>query len=89
MRKSRTPAAALAGAFTAALLIAAVPQPSQAAINYNASKSNTGNFTFNPTDPAALKKCKALSGKAAKQTNGTTLCIVPQKTATTTPTSSH
>jgi hypothetical protein len=80
MWSSPKPASALIAALTAALLIAS---PAFASINYNASKSNTGNFTFSPGNSAGLKKCAALHGKAVKQTGGKTLCVVPPKPQTT------
>jgi hypothetical protein len=73
----------LAGACGAAVLIASVPSSALAAVNYNSSKSNTGNYTFDPTDAAALQKCKDAGGKAAKQPDGTTLCVLPEKPDTT------
>jgi hypothetical protein len=63
----------------AVLLVASVPSSALAAINYNSSKSNTGNYTFNPTDAAALQKCKNAGGKAVKQPDGSTLCVLPDK----------
>jgi len=73
----------LIGAFSAALLVASVPGSALASINYNSSKSNTGNYTFDPTDAAALHKCKEAGGKAAKQPDGSTLCVLPEKPDTT------
>lgn len=73
----------LIGACSAALLVASVSSSALAAINYNSSKSNTGNFTFDPTNAAALQKCKEAGGKVVKQPDGSTLCVLPEKPDTT------
>jgi len=66
MRDNPLPVVALAGACAAALLIASASQPASAAINYNASKSNTAALMAHPThacSPRLSRRCKGLKTK--------------------------
>jgi hypothetical protein len=66
MRNKPLPVLALAGACAAALLIASATQPASAAINYNASKSNTAALTAHPThacSPRLSRRCRGLKTK--------------------------
>jgi hypothetical protein len=66
MRNKPSPALASARASAAALLIASAPQPASAAVNYNASKSNTAALMGHPThacSPRLSRRCKGLKTK--------------------------
>ena len=52
-----------------------------AALNYNSSKSNTGNFTYNPNEDLNGPKVCSDAGGAIKAGPGKlNTCIVPKKT---------
>ena len=66
MRNEPLPVLVLAGACAAALLIASAPQAASAAVNYNASKSNTAALMAHPThacSPRLSRRCKGLKTK--------------------------
>jgi hypothetical protein len=66
MRNKPLSILALAGACATALLIASAPQPASAAVNYNASKSNTAALTAHPThacSPRLSPRCRGLKTK--------------------------
>ena len=53
-----------------------------ASINYNASKSNTGNFTYNPNqDLNGPKLCSDGGGTVKKGPGKLNTCLMPQKTS--------
>ena len=47
-----------------------------AAVNYNSSKSNSGNFALNPQDPNASKACTDAGGKVSKLKSGHKVCSI-------------
>jgi hypothetical protein len=47
-----------------------------AAVNYNSSKSNSGNFALDPKDPNAAKACTDAGGKVSTQKNGHKVCSI-------------
>ena len=52
-----------------------------ASINYNASKSNTGSFTFNPNqDLNGPKLCSNGGGTIKKGPGKLSTCVMPKKT---------
>jgi hypothetical protein len=66
----------------AAVVVAFVltPHGAFATINYSASKSNTGNFTYNPNEDLNGPKLCADSGGTIKAGPGKlSTCVVPKK----------
>lgn len=53
-----------------------------AAVNYNSSKSNSGNFTFDPkSDLGAAKRCADGGGTVKPGPGKVSACIMPNKPA--------
>jgi hypothetical protein len=64
-----------------ALCLGASAGGALASINYNASKSNTGNFTFNPNqDLDGPKLCSNGGGTVKKGPGKLSTCVMPKKT---------
>jgi hypothetical protein len=62
--------------------IAFATDGAMATVNYNSSKSNSGNFTFDPkTDLGAAKRCADGGGTVKSGPGQVSTCVMPNKPA--------
>jgi hypothetical protein len=74
------PSSTWAAFFATPLILALASGDALASINYNASKSNTGNYVLNPKDPNASSACTDAGGTVTRNSKGQNICLVLKAT---------